>query len=123
MSLLLGGGGLMRGIKIPQQEFALKECGGGDVLSGHYGNTVSSNIHLVYRKYPSSTSVVYKECPSSCSSVQGVSKLAHMLCTNWACICVHFQAVPSICEPVSFQVAIGHSNFYSDDSVCHCIPT
>ena len=28
MSLLLGWGGLMRGIKIPQQDFALKRQGG-----------------------------------------------------------------------------------------------
>ena len=28
MSLFLGGGGLMRGIKIPQQEFAVKNAGG-----------------------------------------------------------------------------------------------
>ena len=37
MSLLLGGGGLMRGIKIPQQEFALKMQGGEGVFVGHYG--------------------------------------------------------------------------------------
>ena len=44
MRLLLGGGGLMRGIKIPQQEFALKmqgrlmrEGGGGGIFAGHYG--------------------------------------------------------------------------------------
>ena len=44
MSLLLGGGGLMRRIKIPQQEFALKmqgrlmhEGGGGSIFAGHYG--------------------------------------------------------------------------------------
>ena len=43
MSLLWGGGGLMRGIKIPQYKFALKMQGGlmhegGGVFAGHYGN-------------------------------------------------------------------------------------
>ena len=46
MSLLLGGG-LMRGIKIPQQEFALKCRGGlcarGGVFAGHYGISQMSN--------------------------------------------------------------------------------
>ena len=42
MRLLLGGGGLMRGIKIPQHEFALKMQGrlmreGGVIFAGHYG--------------------------------------------------------------------------------------
>ena len=85
---------------------------------------VAQDLH---KEWPSSTSVVYKECPSSSSSVQVVSKLVHMLCTNWALAWarVHFQAVSKmgtlsvtawtqlvhICEQVSFQV--GHSNFYS----------
>ena len=42
-----GGGGLMRGIKIPQQDFALKMLGGlmrewgggGGVFAGHYGTS------------------------------------------------------------------------------------
>ena len=83
---------------------------------------------------------VYKKWPSSCSSVQVVSKLVHMLCTNWALTwahaCVHFQAVSKlghsiisvtawtqlvhICEQVSFQVSfqVGHSNFYSSAHRC-----
>ena len=36
MSLLLGGGGLMCGIKIPHQEFALKMQGGGGGGGGAY---------------------------------------------------------------------------------------
>ena len=35
----VGGGGLMHGIRIPQQEFALKMQGGGDVFAGPYGNS------------------------------------------------------------------------------------
>ena len=71
---------------------------------------------------------VYKKWPSSSSSVQVVSKLVHMLCTNWALSWAHVyisKEFPSlgtlsvtawtqlvhICEQVSFQV--GHSNFYS----------
>ena len=34
------------------------------------------------------TAPVYKR-PSSCSSVQGVSNLVHMLCTNWALAWAH----------------------------------
>ena len=40
-----GGGGLMRRIKIPQYEFALKmqgglmREGGGGIFAGHYGNS------------------------------------------------------------------------------------
>ena len=39
MSLLLGGGGLMRKIKILQQDFTLKMQGGGGggIFTGHYG--------------------------------------------------------------------------------------
>ena len=53
------------------------------------------------------TPPVYKECPSSSSSVQGVSKLVNMLCTNWALAWarVNFQAVSKL----------GHSNFHSSD--------
>ena len=71
---------------------------------------------------------MYKKWPSSSSSVQVVSKLVHMLCTNWALAWAHVyisKQFPSlgtlsvtawtqlvhICEQVSFQV--GHSNFYS----------
>ena len=71
---------------------------------------------------------MYKKWPSSNSSVQVVSKLVHMLCTNWALAWAHVyisKQFPSlgtlsvtawtqlvhICEQVSFQV--GHSNFYS----------
>ena len=31
------GRGLMHGIKIPQQDFALKMWGGGGIFAGHYG--------------------------------------------------------------------------------------
>ena len=47
MSLLLGGVGLMRGIKIPQQEFALKMQGEGSrggVFAGHYGNLTNPRV-------------------------------------------------------------------------------
>ena len=44
MSLLLGGGGVMRGIEIPQQEFALKMQGG--VFVGHYGNITRTMCKL-----------------------------------------------------------------------------
>ena len=46
MSLLLGIWGLMRVIKIPQQEFALKMQGGGELMRdvllfvGHYGISI-----------------------------------------------------------------------------------
>ena len=53
----------------------------------------------VYKKCPSSTSVAYKECPSSSSSVQGVPKLVHMLCTNWAldwAISKHFPSLGTL---------------------------
>ena len=104
---------------------------------------VAQDLH---KEWPSSTSVVYKECtrsgqavapvykkwPSSSSSVQVVSKLVHMLCTNWALawarvyISKQFPSLGTlsvtawtqlvhICEQVSFQV--GHSNFYSSVSV------
>ena len=33
-------GGLMRGIRIPQQDFALKTMGGEGVFAGHYGNKI-----------------------------------------------------------------------------------
>ena len=64
----------------------------------------------LHKEWPSSTSVVYKECPSSSSSVQVVSKLVHMLCTNWALAWarVHFQAVSKL----------GHSKCYSLDTAC-----
>ena len=85
---------------------------------------VAQDLH---KEWPSSTSVVYKECPSSSSSVQVVSKLVHMLCTSWTLAWAHVyisKQFPSlgtlsvtawtqlvhICEQVSFQV--GHSNFY-----------
>ena len=94
---------------------------------------VAQDLH---KEWPSSTSVVYavapvyKKWPSSSSSVQVVSKLVHMLCTNWALAWAHVyisKQFPSlgtlsvtawtqlvhICEQVSFQV--GHSNFYSSD--------
>ena len=56
--------------------------------------------------YTSSVQGVAKQC----SSVQGVSKFVHMLCTNWARACarVHFQAVskqfPSLGTPTSTAV-------------------
>ena len=40
MSLLRGGGGLMRGIKIPQYEFALKMQGGLMRQGGHICGTL-----------------------------------------------------------------------------------
>ena len=58
------------------------------------------------RQFPSMyTPPVYKEWPTRSSSVREVSKLVHMLCTNWALAWarVHFQAVSKL----------GHSNFYS----------
>ena len=36
----------MRGIKIPQQNFALKMQGGGGVFAGHYGITVLLFVSL-----------------------------------------------------------------------------
>ena len=68
-----------------------------------------------------------KVCPSSSSSVQAMSKLVHMLCTNWALVWAHMYiskqfpslGTPSVtawtqlvhvCEQVSFQV--GNSNLY-----------
>ena len=73
---------------------------------------------------------MYKKWPSSSSSVQVVSKLVHMLCTNWTLAWAHVyisKQFPSlgtlsvtawtqlvhICEQVSFQV--GHSNFYGSE--------
>ena len=52
-----GGGGLMRGIKIPQQDFALKMLGG--VFAGHYGTYVatfwsSKYFHTFHDKFISS---------------------------------------------------------------------
>ena len=75
---------------------------------------------------------MYKECPSSSSSVQEVSKLVHRTCTDWALAWAHvyiskqftslgtlsvtaWTQLVHICEQVSYQV--GHSNFYSSDSV------
>ena len=79
---------------------------------------VAQDLH---KEWPSSTSAVYKECPtavapvykkwpSSSSSVQVMSKLVHMLCTNWALAWarVHFQAVSKL----------GHSKCYSLDTAC-----
>ena len=91
---------------------------------------VAQDLH---KEWPSSTSAVYKECPtavapvykkwpSSSSSVQVMSKLVHMLCTNWALawalsvyISKQFPSLGTlsvtawtqlvhICEQVSFQV-------------------
>ena len=66
------------------------------------------NVHAPCIQCPSMyTPPVCKEWPSSSSSVQGVSKLVNMLCTNWALAWarVNFQAVSKL----------GHSNFYSSD--------
>ena len=38
----------MHGIKIPQQEFALKMQGGGGVFAGHYGITLTSKLQQFY---------------------------------------------------------------------------
>ena len=52
ISLLLGGG-LVRGIKIPQQDFELKmpgelmREGGGGVFAGHYGTYLYTAMYLV----------------------------------------------------------------------------
>ena len=54
MSLLLGGGGLMRGIKIPQQEFALKMQGG---LMREVGYICGTLRYILY------TVNVYKQIP------------------------------------------------------------
>ena len=50
------------------------------------------------------TPSVYKEWPSSSYSVQGVSKLVHMLCTNWALAWAHTyisKQFPSLGTPTS----------------------
>ena len=77
---------------------------------------------------------MYKECPSSSSSVQGVPKLVHRTWTNWALTWAHVyisKQFPSlvtlsvtawtqlvhICEQVSFQVV--HSNL----NCCVSYPT
>ena len=71
--------------------------------------------------------VVYKEWPSSSSSVQGVPMLVHGTCTSWALTWAHvfiskwflslvtlsvtaWVLLVHICEQVSFQV--GHSNLH-----------
>ena len=98
---------------------------------------VAQDLH---KEWPSSTSVVYKECPSSSSSVQEVAKqvaLVYKSCPSLYTCCAQIghwlghvyisKQFPSlgtlsvtawtqlvhICEQVSFQV--GHSNFYSSD--------
>ena len=52
---------------------------------------------------------VYKECPSSSSSVQGVSKLVHMLCTNLALAWAHVyisKQFPSLGTPTSTAMLV-----------------
>ena len=53
------------------------------------------------------TAPVYKGWPSSSSSVQGVSKFVHMLCTNWTLAWAHVyisKQFPSLGTPTSTAV-------------------
>ena len=52
---------------------------------------------------PEPKHAVYKEWPSSSSSLQGVSTLVHMLCTNWAHVYI-FKQFPSLGTPTSTAV-------------------
>ena len=66
------------------------------------------NVHMCPSQCPSMyTPPVYKKWPSSSSSVQGVSKLVHMLCTNWALAWAHVyisKQFPSLGIPTSTAV-------------------
>ena len=67
------------------------------------------NVHMCPSQCPSQcpsmyTPSVYKEWPSSSSSVQGVSKLVHMLRTNWPLAWAHTfiaKQFPSLATPTS----------------------
>ena len=78
---------------------------------------VAQDLH---KEWPSSTSVVYKECPSSSSSVkwpsssssvQVVSKLIHMLCTNWALAWAHVYISKQFPSLGTLVLQLGHSLF------------
>ena len=49
-SFFWGGGGLMRGIKIPKQNFVLKMRGGGGIFAGRYGIANKGRQFRVGRK-------------------------------------------------------------------------
>ena len=65
MSLLLGGGvggGCMREIKIPQEDFVLKmQGGGGGLFAGHYSTFIVSGLHHSV----SSTKIIFIQCVTS----------------------------------------------------------
>ena len=72
------------------------------------------NVHMCPSQCPSMyTPPVYKEWPSSSSSVQGVAKLVHMLCTNWALAWAHVyicNQFPSLGTPLLQQCVLQYFN-------------
>ena len=112
MNLLLGvgGGGLMRRIKIPQQDFALKRqgCARGGVFVGHYGTYIllclvtvlcmykNSFIHLTYGTQLFLT-VVTGYLTLSLYIIIGLKSLQEMVCHPMNCRYTHGMCITFVC--------------------------
>ena len=72
------------------------------------------------------TAPVYKGWPSSSSSVQGVSKFVHMLCTNWTQAWAHVyisKQFPSLGTPTSTAVYTVYTYYFARPALWEFVKT